>query len=366
MSNKIKVTIVTGEDFFDVDMPVLLKLSEFVDLTWVPVFRNYGWISKDELILYCINNKLKYKIISQKYKIKDPRAIFINLKILFYLRKQKGIIYFNYSGFPFLHFLTPIFLGLKRTIIAIHDVELHHNTNYGKYLNFYFDFVMNKFINFHIFSKSQLNLFEKKHKNKNVLLSPLALKDFGGQIAKKKSKLQINFLFFGIIRDNKGLDILINAFESLLQTHKNIHLTIAGNCKDFSKYQDLIKTPTNYSLNIRQIANDEVSNLFNEAHYTILPYKDVTQSGVLLTSYNYNVPVIASSFDGFKEYINDDIGYLFKPNDVSDLALTMNKSIQEFDSKYDLIYSSLSRFIEENISIDYIVKNYIQFINKFQ
>ena len=95
----------------------------------------------------------------------------------------------------------------------------------------------------------------------------------------------------------------------------------------------------------------------------VLPYKDVTQSGPLLISYNYNLPVIASNHPGFAEYISQGVtGFLFNNCDEKSLAATM---IDIVEGKYNLdtIVNNLEQFIRKNVSLDSIVKKYVEGFN---
>jgi len=112
-------------------------------------------------------------------------------------------------------------------------------------------------------------------------------------------------LFFGFIRDYKGLDILIKTLRLLDDSY---YLLIAGETYgDFDKYSDLIA-----SLNLqdrigvfnRYISDNEVPDFFSAADVCVLPYKDGTQSGIIGISYNFNLPVIATNVGSLPQMIN--------------------------------------------------------------
>ena len=53
----------------------------------------------------------------------------------------------------------------------------------------------------------------------------------------------------------------------------------------------------------------------------VLPYKIIFQSGVLMMSSSFNVPVIVSDLEPFLDIIENQInGLVFKVNDVKSLA----------------------------------------------
>lgn len=113
-------------------------------------------------------------------------------------------------------------------------------------------------------------------------------------------------LFFGLIRDYKGLDILL---KSMNQLPDDYHLIIAGEpYGDFQKYADLIdeyQLKARVSLYLEYIPDDEVAWYFSAADVCVLPYKSATQSGVTAVSFQFEVPVIATDVGGLKETIED-------------------------------------------------------------
>lgn len=113
-------------------------------------------------------------------------------------------------------------------------------------------------------------------------------------------------LFFGIIRDYKGLDVLLQAFQGLPDDY---HLLVAGECYgSFEKYEQLIKElalESRITLCTRYIEDREVSAFFSAADVCVLPYKSATQSGITAIAHHFNIPLIATDVGGLKETIID-------------------------------------------------------------
>lgn len=111
-------------------------------------------------------------------------------------------------------------------------------------------------------------------------------------------------LFFGFIRDYKGLDILLEAMVTLPDDYL---LLIAGEVYgSFDKYNEFIKKNNLYhkvKLFVRYIEDREVPLLFSAADVCVLPYKTATQSGITAIAYHYNLPLIATNVGGLKEMI---------------------------------------------------------------
>lgn len=115
-----------------------------------------------------------------------------------------------------------------------------------------------------------------------------------------------NILFFGLIRDYKGLDILLEAFSSLPEDYQ---LIIAGEpYGSFAKYQDIIdRIPDNGRIHLflKYIKDSDVSTFFSAADVAVLPYRSATQSGISSISYHFEVPMIVTDVGGLKETIGD-------------------------------------------------------------
>lgn len=111
-------------------------------------------------------------------------------------------------------------------------------------------------------------------------------------------------LFFGLIRDYKGLDLLIEAMNLLDDSYQ---LLIGGESYgSFAKYEEQIKRarhPENIRVFNRYIADKEVPLFFSAADVCILPYKSATQSGITSIAYHFEVPLIATDTGGLKESI---------------------------------------------------------------
>lgn len=162
-------------------------------------------------------------------------------------------------------------------------------------------------------------------------------------------------LFFGQIKKNKGLDILIRAFAESDLGSKGYSLLIAGRCwgEEWSSYQKLIdKNALSQNVVVVNsfIEPEVVYHYFNSAQFVILPYTEIFSSGVLIRAAGYGKPVICSDLPAFLEEIVDgDNGIVFQSGNVSALANTLSaatvspdtadmmssKVIEKYSKKYD-------------------------------
>jgi D-inositol-3-phosphate glycosyltransferase len=140
-------------------------------------------------------------------------------------------------------------------------------------------------------------------------------------------------LFFGNIAPYKGLEYLVAAFSALLKRDRSYRLLIVGKPKGPPSYwNEIRRTIVNGDIGDRVIEKieyvpDEATELyFKAADVLILPYAHIFQSGVLFLSYSFGLPAIAADVGSLRsEIIEGQTGFIFKPQDSSDLADKIDK-----------------------------------------
>ncbi len=126
-------------------------------------------------------------------------------------------------------------------------------------------------------------------------------------------------LFFGAIRSNKGLHDLLDAIPIIQNKISRILLIIAGEpLQDYSQYQEHIQslgiTDAIFE-SLEYIPIEEVSTYFFASDIVILPYHEISQSGVLQLAYAFGKPVVATDIGGFHEAVEDGKnGFLVSPH----------------------------------------------------
>ncbi len=244
-------------------------------------------------------------------------------------KESPDFIIFKY----WLPFMAPCFGTIARIIkknkhtkiICVADNIIPHEARIGdKMLTTYF---MNSIDGIVPMSESVKTDIFKFRKNIPVKLHPHPLFDnFGKEIdrapAIKKLGLDPNYkyiLFFGFIRDYKGLDWLLEAFANKKLRDFKVKLIIAGEFySDPTPYRKLIE-----NLNLSEsvilktdfIPDEKVKYYFCAADLVAQPYKSATQSGVTQIGYHFNKPMLVTNVGGLSEIIPDKvIGYVTDPN----------------------------------------------------
>jgi len=125
-------------------------------------------------------------------------------------------------------------------------------------------------------------------------------------------------LFFGLIRDYKGLDLLIDALADKKLTNFKLKLLVAG---EFYSNEAQIRNQVR-ELNLEDriifydqyIPNEEVANYFNAADMVVQPYKSATQSGVTQIAFHFHKPMLVTDVGGLAEIVpHGKAGYVCKP-----------------------------------------------------
>ena len=127
------------------------------------------------------------------------------------------------------------------------------------------------------------------------------------------------FLFFGLVRAYKGLDLLIDAFADERLRKFPVKLLIAGEFYDdpnpYLEQIDKLGLKDLVILNNQFINDTDVKYYFNSADMIVQPYKSATQSGVTQIAYHFEKPMLVTNVGGLGEIIpNGKVGYVVEPN----------------------------------------------------
>jgi len=212
-------------------------------------------------------------------------------------------------------------------VITIIDNIIPHEKRPGdKIFTKYFVKPVDAFV---AMSKNVLKDLKQFDKTKPALYSPHPIYDnFGEKIPKLEALKKLGLgsdqkyvLFFGIVRDYKGLDLLLKAFSDSQFSELNIKLIVAGEFYgNEQSYADLIKElkiEKQVILKNEFIANEDVKNYFCAADILAQPYKTATQSGVTQIGYHFEKPMLVTDVGGLSEIIpHHKAGYVVQSNPI--------------------------------------------------
>jgi glycosyltransferase involved in cell wall biosynthesis len=131
-------------------------------------------------------------------------------------------------------------------------------------------------------------------------------------------------LFFGFVRQYKGLEYLLRAMPEVLR-NVQVKLLIVG--EFWEDKEPYLKTIEELELQgdvvvvDRYVPNEEVGLYFSAADVVVLPYVDATQSAIVSLAYAFGKPVITTHVGGLPEVVrNGETGLVVPPRDDKALA----------------------------------------------
>lgn len=159
------------------------------------------------------------------------------------------------------------------------------------------------------------------------------------------------FLFFGLIRDYKGLDLFIEALNNIDIEKFNLKPLIVGEFyTDKEKLLSQIKPEHKrfYTIIDRFITDDEVADFFTISDALVMPYRSASQSGILANAINFKLPAIVSDLPGLTEHvIHSETAWIFKKNNTKELqfaieSLTNPELLQHISTNLEGLKTHLS------------------------
>jgi len=294
----------------------------------------------------------------------------IVLRNLFIKKHRPDVLSLQYTMPIIDQFLLYFIKGRCKIVMTVHDViPPNPSKNWSiKSLQKLYD-VSDQLI---VHTQSNKTLLEKTfsipsdkvtviHHGTEVTFPPISIENIKKDLGLLNNKLTL--LFFGKIRPQKGLDVLLKAMEEV-----NCNLIVAGKVKygdSFKEYDKLISEKRiNCVKELGHIPEKRVNELFQACDVVVLPYKYFhSMSGVFIQALQYQKPIIATDVSGFREFCDKyDIGLICEPNDVESLkgvlqSIITNKTI------YQQLKSNIHIAAKENTwekSADYHTKVFLK------
>jgi glycosyltransferase involved in cell wall biosynthesis len=312
-----------------------------------------------ETFRYMGNNKFNIFIIytPPKINIRVIKNVFLSI-ILFQINSRKYDL-INFVGQQKLLILFHEKLSCSKKIHTLHEVTDHFN---NKNLNNpLLDYLFKNKIKIIVHSEESLKkICHYENCDKSMVFKiPFGL--FETYLNYEPLNLippTVKYiLFFGFIRSYKGLDILLASIKLL----KNIDVkfVIAGSGY-IDELEDFKRNDQCIVIN-RLITNNELVGLIKGAQFIICPYKSASQSGIIMTTFLFGRPIIASDVGAFSEVIIDGAnGILVNPNSPTELANAikalsedkelykrMQKEVYELNNKLEFNWHEIAHKTKE-------------------
>lgn len=276
---------------------------------------------------------IKDVLIKKKYKVKIFRkSNFINKKDNFDIvncnwviekrLKDKGILKSIASSIYFC--ITILFLKMKKkkTSWTMHNIYPHDTSLKIGY--YYANKILFKLMDeIIVMSSWQKNLLEKDFyvpsKKIRVFYHGNYINYYKNNISRQESRKILNikknafvYLFLGNIKPYKNIPYLIKEFNKI--KNNNDVLLIAGKAE--KEIRKEIENSKNDSVKIfpYYINDNDVQIFMNASDVSVLPFKEITNSGSVLLSMSFGKPIICPRKGSLPEYVSEDFGILYNNN----------------------------------------------------
>ncbi len=206
-------------------------------------------------------------------------------------------------------------------VIAITDNVTPHEKRPGdRLLTRYF---VNSADGFVVMSRSVGEDLRQFTASKPYHYTPHPIYDSYGELVSREAALQQlklpenqqYILFFGFIRQYKGLDLLLRAMADERVRSLPVRLIVAGEFyDDDAPYRELIvqhHLTEKVILHDDFIPNEQVKYYFGAADLVVQPYRTATQSGISQLAFHFEKPMIVTRVGGLPEIVrHGEEGYV--------------------------------------------------------
>ena len=336
---KIKVTMVGALPPLKWNSLYSLELSRslarYVDLDFIsfkklyPAFLYRGDAAEDK--------EMNISEKSEKFKIKRIMTYYNPFRWIRAGLSAKGDVVHIQWGIPI---LSPVFFTIllisklrkKKIIATVHNVIPHEHSITDKILSALVFYFVDMFIVHSTRNIEEMNRIFGIPEEKIIRIPHGILGSFkDGMVtqedAREKLKLPLDdkiILFFGNIREYKGLDVMLEAFSYVIDEVNNVLLVIAGfPWAKWEKYGELIEK-NNLSKNIKLflefIPSGEAKYFYYASDLVALPYREfMSQSGAGAVALAFEKPLIVTDVGGLPELVKDK-NFVVEPNNPRALA----------------------------------------------
>jgi glycosyltransferase involved in cell wall biosynthesis len=138
------------------------------------------------------------------------------------------------------------------------------------------------------------------------------------------------FLFFGAVKAYKGLDILYQAYQQVLEDCPRAYLIVAGHPENEAQKQIMAQVAALPRTLVQPgfIPEKTLWSYFLAADVALYPYREITQSGAVITAMQMAKPLILTQVGGLPD-LSGDYAWLIPPEDPPALAAAMQKAYEQ-------------------------------------
>jgi glycosyltransferase involved in cell wall biosynthesis len=248
------------------------------------------------------------------------------LLLRFILDLDPDVIHFNNLVY-FNHFY--LFLFRAKLIISIHDPFPHSGEEQDALsLSARMYRLLNRLmVRRHLLYNEKMTdayAVSRRISPDRVITSRLGPYDYLKSIRTCADVERCDFLFFGRIQRYKGIDLLLEAFQLVLKQAPLARLVIAGSGNFWFDPESYGIPEKNLCIINRFIPGPELADLIESSRVVVCPYRDATQSGVVMSAFAFCKPVIVTDVGALREVVEHEVtGLVVPPDDADALSQAM-------------------------------------------
>lgn len=215
--------------------------------------------------------------------------------------------------------------GKTQVVSVVHNIVPHEHRIGDKMFATYFCNSVDGFVAMSDSVLNDLTLFDSV-KPRVFCRHPL-YDNFGKQVDREEALSELGLdtnnrymLFFGLIRDYKGLDIMLKAYADSRLRKMGVKLIVAGefynNAEKYFELEKELGLEGEVIWHREFVPDSKVRYYFGAADIIVQPYKSATQSGVTQIAYHFEKPMIVTNVGGLAEIVpNGKAGYVVEPDE---------------------------------------------------
>lgn len=290
-----------------------------------------------------------FKIENVKYMLHTANPLSI-LKTACYIRKQKAdmvLIQWWHPYFAPCYWLLGRWMGRQNTVFVCHNIFPHERFPLDRLLT---GIVLKQGKHYIVHAKEEGRVLEKTVNQPDYAVTPHptynAFRFENMNKGQARERLCIAdgvkmLLFFGYVREYKGLKYLLRAMPEIIRKEENVQLWVVGEFG--ADKEDYFKLIEELGIQSRVKAVDsytpdrEVEKYFAASDLVVLPYTSATQSGIVQIAYGFEKPVIVTKTGGLPEAVENNVtGYVIEPENSQELAQAV---IEFYDGEKEAVFT---------------------------
>lgn len=333
----------------------LFTTSDINNQNWNTNYQRTNWF-------YNITNHIWPASTNSRFRLalKGTEHLMDMTRFLWHIRTMSfDIIHFQWAPLPIFDQL--IAFGAERslpTILTVHDTTPYRNTPSSALQRLASHRVLAYFDALIVHTEYSKNeLIRQGVEESKITVVPHGVFQKPSEVdgtESPPSREEFVLLFFGTLKNYKGIDTLIRSLAELDdEVCQRLTVRIVGKPEmDIEPLQSLSEQLDVDRLIDWQpgfVPEEKVPQLFIEADAIVLPYHHIDQSGVLMQALPYGLPVIATDVGGISETITDGIhGRLVPPQEPMALAAAISEVLCSRD--YDHMVHEVTKLANETHS----------------